>query len=410
MSEEITRIFISYEFRDLEAVTRIADGIRKPGKVEVYFWDGHREPGKNDWEQIFSQIKRSHVVVAYLTKKVIEKAFSVGQEIGFARAFDVPIISLLEKGVEEKDIGCLKGTTPIAYLELTPEVAIQEITKVVETSPGRRQVVIELGERFNHVLNLMNERRMMEMTVPKMARLLGIPDSGTLQSYFDGRVEAPFEIRERFAECFGVCKEWINFGERRPFSSDFELDVYHAEEELPKIRNLKPEMLFVVRSMAPEGFTVLVLRINRHKYLVSDYPWNISSHVGGGGSLTMFSFYKLMKLLWEQYGNNLDMVIQGRFIDANKFKQLSWGEIFPGVLEHDRSIPWWEDFPDIYQLRRVAEGGMYLREYGEEFIKAQKIIKEQLEDDPVEKQRALNIDHQANARPFGLGSAKKKKI
>jgi hypothetical protein len=91
---------------------------------------------------------------------------------------------------------------------------------------------------------------------------------------------------------------------------------------------------------------------------------------------------------------NTGILIQGKFIDEKQFSKLVNGDIFPGVIDDGKFNHWWEDFPDVYQLRSVSENNAYKEKYGEEFLAAQAIVRTMLEKDPIEKKKAQNIEFQ----------------
>lgn len=109
------KVFISYSVDSTELVTRIADGIK--ASAEVYYWAYSQVPGEEAWKTIFGWIDAADLVLVLVSDKTINRAFSVGQEVGHAKKAGKLIIPLVGQGVNSEDLGCLAGTT---YIPLDP--------------------------------------------------------------------------------------------------------------------------------------------------------------------------------------------------------------------------------------------------------------------------------------------------
>lgn len=107
------KVFLSYSTKDIHIVEEFQKIIKiiEP-KVEVYVAADDARPGNMLWEKIETNIKNSNCVVAIMTKNGSRSAM-VQQEIGTAKAHKIPVVPIVEEGVDLK--GALAG---IEYLNL----------------------------------------------------------------------------------------------------------------------------------------------------------------------------------------------------------------------------------------------------------------------------------------------------
>jgi hypothetical protein len=103
------RIFISYSAPDINIVSVLADQLKMYG--DIYYWDKDNSPGESAWEQIFSWIDNSDIVIVLITDATIARSFSVGQEVGKAKAGKKLIIPIVASSVSKNDLGFLSDIT-----------------------------------------------------------------------------------------------------------------------------------------------------------------------------------------------------------------------------------------------------------------------------------------------------------
>lgn len=83
------------------------------------------------WDQIFSWIDLSDLVIVLITGNTITRGISVGNEVGHAKAKNKTIIPLVSLDVPTSELGFLSGITYQPIDPANPNVALEEITKVV---------------------------------------------------------------------------------------------------------------------------------------------------------------------------------------------------------------------------------------------------------------------------------------
>lgn len=125
------KVFISHSSRDQGLVISLANLLSKFGiKVVVAEW--YLTPGEPIERKVFDQIERSDCVVALLTRNGIRSNW-VQQEIGFALKTKRPLIPIVEKGVDEKDLGALRDKEYIEYDPYQPRHALIRASNYVQS-------------------------------------------------------------------------------------------------------------------------------------------------------------------------------------------------------------------------------------------------------------------------------------
>jgi hypothetical protein len=102
-------IFISYSTHDLATVKQLADELTKYG--QVFYWDLSKVPGQESWPTIFEWIDYADIVFVVITGNTVQRAMSVGQEVGHAKAKDRYIVPLVSREVPSSELGFLSGIT-----------------------------------------------------------------------------------------------------------------------------------------------------------------------------------------------------------------------------------------------------------------------------------------------------------
>jgi hypothetical protein len=124
------RIFISYSAPDITIVSVLADQLKMYG--DVYYWDKDNSPGELAWEQIFSWIDNSDIVLVLITDATIARAMSVGQEVGKAKAGKKLIIPIVTSSVSINELGFLSDITFQEIDIKNPAPAIFRIIELID--------------------------------------------------------------------------------------------------------------------------------------------------------------------------------------------------------------------------------------------------------------------------------------
>ena len=119
------KVFISHSSRDQGLVISLANLLSKFG-VEVFVAEWYLSPGERLDTKVFGQIEKSDCVVALLTREGIRSNW-VHEEIGYSLQRNRPIIPIVEKGVDPKDLAALQGRD---YIEYDPDQYQQALMKL----------------------------------------------------------------------------------------------------------------------------------------------------------------------------------------------------------------------------------------------------------------------------------------
>jgi hypothetical protein len=121
------RIFISYSSPDTNIVSVLADNLKMYG--DVYFWDKDKTPDELAWEQIFSWIDNSDIVLVLVTDATIARSIQVGREVERAKTAHKIIIPIVSNSISEDGLGFLSG---ISYKEIDIKNPAPAINRIIE--------------------------------------------------------------------------------------------------------------------------------------------------------------------------------------------------------------------------------------------------------------------------------------
>lgn len=125
------RVFISHSAQDQGLVISLANLLSKFG-VDVSVAEWYLTPGERVDEKVFEQIKKSDCIVALLTRNGMRSSW-VQQEIGFSLQRDKPVIPMVEKGIEPKDLAALQGREYIEYDRYQYKQALSKLSTYVKS-------------------------------------------------------------------------------------------------------------------------------------------------------------------------------------------------------------------------------------------------------------------------------------
>jgi len=116
------KIFLSYSMKDIELANKIKDKLKV--WCQVYLAAEDIQPGQPLSDKIVENIKSSNFLIALMTKDG-ENSNWVQREIGIAKASQIPIIPLVEKGV--KDMGIIEGIEYITIDKDNPSICLDNL-------------------------------------------------------------------------------------------------------------------------------------------------------------------------------------------------------------------------------------------------------------------------------------------
>jgi TIR domain len=123
------RIFISYSNPDLNIVRTLGNQLNIFG--DVFYWNQSNVPGTVAWEQIYSWIDNSDIVLVLITGNTVIRARSVGLEVDRAKEKSKYIIPIVSTGIPITELEFLTGVTYQPIEVLNPLPAISRFTEVV---------------------------------------------------------------------------------------------------------------------------------------------------------------------------------------------------------------------------------------------------------------------------------------
>lgn len=129
------KVFISHSTRDQGLVIALANLLIKYG-TKVFVAEWYLTPGEPIDKKVSEQIESSDCVVVLLTQNGMRSNW-VHQEIGYAlsKGFgkNKPLIPIVEKGVESKELGALLGREYIEYNPYQPQEALIKTSTYVKS-------------------------------------------------------------------------------------------------------------------------------------------------------------------------------------------------------------------------------------------------------------------------------------
>lgn len=241
------------------------------------------------------------------------------------------------------------------------------------TKGDKCHMIQDISQRFQQVIEMMNQGLdAQEYKVSVLAEAMGLKKASELYNYYNGTKEPTFKFMEIFSQRFGINPDWLKYGNGTPFKSGEASELF-PYNYYKRIRELNPRTIYFVRSKSNTVSTGIVIGIDEFKYIYFPKVYYISSYVGGTGRAQILSFYELIRALKKD-----NYACLGRTITEEQFYDVFSGNVFPGVVKRlaTFSDPWWDDFTDVYHQYSIAKN--YGEWYGEEFIKAQKIVREEI--------------------------------
>jgi len=110
----MTNIFLSHSERDNQIAENLRNQIEQMSAVKVYMFEHDQQPGANVADKIEKEIKNSRIAIVLLTGHSNSSNF-VQQEIGFAKGANIPLVALIQSGIDKNKLGMLSGVEYIPY-------------------------------------------------------------------------------------------------------------------------------------------------------------------------------------------------------------------------------------------------------------------------------------------------------
>jgi hypothetical protein len=144
-------VFISYSTHDSETVSKLADELRQ--YANVFYWDQNNIPGQDAWQTIFQWLDNADLVFVVITGNTVQRAMSVGMEVGRANTKNKTIIPLVSREVPVTELGFLSGITYQPIDVWNPAPAIQQVAllasmKKQEIENGQKLAVTVIAVGF----------------------------------------------------------------------------------------------------------------------------------------------------------------------------------------------------------------------------------------------------------------------
>lgn len=155
------RVFISHSAQDQGLVISLANLLSKFG-VDVSVAEWYLTPGERLDEKVFEQINKSDCIVALLTRNGMRSSW-VQQEIGYSLKQDKPVIPMVEKGIESKDLAALQGREYIEYDRYQYQQALSKLSTYVKSlklkKEEKEKVLLVLGGLLAFLLLISGGRK-----------------------------------------------------------------------------------------------------------------------------------------------------------------------------------------------------------------------------------------------------------
>ena len=75
----------------------------------------------------------------------------------------------------------------------------------------------DVSRRLKYVVDLLTDGKTSQLTIPKIASILGFSKAGNLERYMNGVEEPDFSFLDRFSEVFGIHPAWLKVWRKGTF-------------------------------------------------------------------------------------------------------------------------------------------------------------------------------------------------
>ena len=155
------KVFITHSTRDQGLVISLANLLTKFG-IEVSVAEWYLTPGEPVDRKVLEEIEKADCVVALLTRNGIRTNW-VQQEIEYSLKLNKPVIPLVEKGIDPRDLAALKGKEYIEYDPYEYQQALIKLSTYVRSlklkKEEKEKALLVLGGLLAFLLLLMGREK-----------------------------------------------------------------------------------------------------------------------------------------------------------------------------------------------------------------------------------------------------------
>ena len=384
-SESLTTLCARGEGQLLEFKERLPDQLHNIGKSLAAF-------ASSDGGQILYGVRDDGTIVGLPGAADAKGRDAIHQTVmNAAKEVKPPVHPVVRWAIDGGHVVCVvqvdKGFEAVYYSNYRPIVRRGCVSRPAEPNeveqafrlrykPGRSAKPLpatkQIAVRMREAMRLMNVDRFDEWVVADFARAMDLRGPSELETVLAGRTEAEFSLIDQFCERFAIEKEWLTTGRCAPFSLSG-IRQPSPSGYLTAIDDYNLENVYLVRSTDGPGESFIVAEADEMKMWRLSEVWHVSDQVGGGGSRDLLELCGLFKQWHEstrRYG------LRGVTVEPDVAQALMDGTVFPGIVKRARRSYWWSDLTDLEHKWTTRDRSV--AEYGESFVLAQDIIREQL--------------------------------
>lgn len=232
------------------------------------------------------------------------------------------------------------------------------------------------AKRLDYVMYLMNQKQNLfyeKINLEYLGEWLGFKSVNELKRYYLYNEEPDYSFIDNIAEKLGINKKWLKYGiNAKPFQSD--LPYFNYAKEILQYEH-DGDFIFAIKDCDTRQEILVIKRINEFKYVFFPKPIVFHSQVGATGASQLYSTYQFLKKISIERESDLHSV---HFIPENVFNDLNEGKYYPGIIMNysvQRNMNILYDFLDFAGEKSIEN---YKNWYGEEFVNAQRVIKQKI--------------------------------
>ncbi|MFQ6009135.1 MAG: toll/interleukin-1 receptor domain-containing protein [Candidatus Zixiibacteriota bacterium] len=131
------KVFLSHSSKDQGLVMALARLLSKY-EIEVFVAEWYLAPGVRLSKKVLTQIEKSDCVIALLTRDGVRSNW-VHQEIGYSIQHGKPVIPLVEKGIDRRELAALEEKEYIEFDPHQPQQALLKLSTYVKSLKLKRE-------------------------------------------------------------------------------------------------------------------------------------------------------------------------------------------------------------------------------------------------------------------------------